>query len=345
MEYLNPSNKLLFINLGIDKLIYPEHIAAKEVIGILKQNGLADVYEFSNGKLKLFALKIDENSRLKNKSLKQIASEANDKNYRFIAITSEEGTVIPKGNDIIKENDLVYVLTNPKGFSDVMELFGIKKLGINNVMILGGSRIGIKTAKYLENQINVKLIESDPEKSFKLVDMLPDTMIINGDGRNIDIPLEEGLENMDAFVAVTGDSETNILACILAKKYGVKKTIAEVENIDYIDIASKMGIDTIINKKLSTASNIYTLTMKAEVSSIKWLAGTDAEALEFVTSKDAVVTKSKLRDIDFPEGVIIGGIVRGDKSFIAVGDTHIKHGDRVVLFALAPAIQKISYYF
>ncbi|MDR2009648.1 MAG: Trk system potassium transporter TrkA [Bacteroidales bacterium] len=345
MEYLNPVNRLTFINLGIDKLIYPEYIAAKEIIGVLKQIGTTDIYEFSNGKLVLFTLRIDNNSRIKDKNLKQIAVEARNKDYRFVAITRGEGTIIPNGSDKINLDDIVYVITNPKGMPSLLELFGIKKLDINNVMFLGGSRIGVKSAKFLENQLNVKLVELDPEKSFKLVDELPDTMIINGDGRNIDILVEEGLENMDAFIAVTGDSETNILACILAKKYGVKKTIAEVENIDYIDIASKMGIDTIINKKLSTASNIYTFTMKAEVSSIKWLTGTDAEVLEFVTSKDAVVTKNKLKDIDFPEGVIIGGIVRGNKSFIAMGDTQIKPDDKVVLFALAPAIHKIASYF
>ena len=189
------------------------------------------------------------------------------------------------------------------------------------------------------------MVEFNAEKSFKLVDLLPKTMIINGDGRNVDVLIEEGIEKTDIFVAVTGDAETNILTCLLAKRYGVKKVIAVIENLDYIDIASKMGIDTIINKKLSAASAIYTLTMKAEVSSIKCLTGTDAEVLEFITSRDAIITKNKLKDVDLPEGVIVAGIVRGKKSFIALGDTQIKPNDKVVLFALPTAIHKIAYYF
>jgi trk system potassium uptake protein TrkA len=345
MEYLNPFNRIAFINLGIDRLIYPEQIAAKEVVGVLKQTGSADIYEFSKGKLTLLSIKIGEHSQVIDKNIQDIATHTQNKDYRFISIIRDEETIIPRGGDVLKANDIVYIITKPKLIPDLLKYIGVEDFDIKNVMILGGSRIGVKSAQFIENQINVKLLEIDPDKSFKLVDMLPNTMIINGDGRNIDVLLEEELESMDAFVAVTGDSETNILACILAKRYGVKKTIAEVENIDYIDIASKMGIDTIINKKLSTASHIYTFTMKAEVSSIKWLTGTDAEVLEFVTRKDALITKNKLKDITFPEGVIIGGVVRGSKSFIATGDTHIKPNDKVVVFALAPAINNVMKLF
>ncbi len=345
MEYLNPLNKLTFINMGIDRLIYPEYIAAKEIVGVIKQTGTTEVFEFSGGKLTLFVIKLDETSPIVNLSLKDAARQSNNKNYRVVAITRNDDTIIPKGDDILEANDIVYIITNPDGISELLKTAGKEKLEINNVMFLGGSRIGTKSAKFLEGQLNVKMLEIEQEKSFKLVDQLPKTMIINGDGRNIDLLLESGLEKCDAFVAVTGDSETNILTCLLAKRYGVKKTVAEIENLDYIEIASKMGIDTIINKKLSAASTIYTFTMKAEVASIKCLTGTDAEVLEFVTSKDAIVTKNKLRDIDFPEGVIIGGIVRGNKSFIAMGDTQIKPNDKVVLFALPTAIHKIAYYF
>lgn len=345
MEYLNPVNKLTFINLGVDRIIYPEFLAAKEVAGVLKQTGTTEVFEFSGGKLTLFVLKLEANSPIVNISLKNSTKLSPTKNYRVVAITRDENTIIPKGDDILLPNDLVYIITNPAGIKDLLNTVGKEKLDINNVMILGGSRIGVKTAKFLEGQLKIKLFEVDPEKSFKIVDSLPKTMILNADGRNIEILLENGLEKTDAFVAVTGDSETNILTCLLAKRYGVKKAIAEIENLDYIDIATKMGVDSIINKKLITASTIYTLTMNAEVASIKCLTGTDAEVLEFITSKDAIITKNKLKDIDLPEGVIIGGIVRGEKSFIAMGDTQIKHNDKVVLFALPAAIHKIAYFF
>ncbi len=345
MEYLSPINKLTFINLGVDRLIYPEYIAAKEIVGVIKQTGSTEIFEFSGGKLTLFVIKLEANSPITNKTLREAAVIAKNKNYRAVAITRNGETIIPKGNDVLLEGDMLYIITNPDGITSLLKTAGKEKLELDNVMFLGGSRIGIKSAKFLENHLNVKMLDLNPEKSFKLVDMLPNTMIINGDGRNIDVLLEEGIDNTDAFVAVTGDDETNILTCLLAKRYGVKKTIAEIENLDYIDIATKMGIDTIINKKLSTASMIYTFTMKAEVSSIKCLTGTDAEVLEFITSRDAIISKNKLRDIELPEGVIIAGVVRGSKSFIAMGDTQIKPNDKVVLFALPSAIHKIAYYF
>ncbi|MDD4150271.1 MAG: Trk system potassium transporter TrkA [Bacteroidales bacterium] len=345
MEYLNPLNKLTFINLGVDRIIYPEYIAAKEIVGVIKQTGTTEIFEFSGGKLTLFVIKLDENSPIINMNLRDASTVSKNKNYRVVAITRNDETIIPRGNDMLLNGDVVYIITNPTGIPSLLKTAGKEKLELNNVTFLGGSRVGIKSAKFLENHLNVKMIELNPEKSFKLVDLLPKTMIINGDGRNIDVLIEEGIEQTDAFIAVTGDAETNILTCLLAKRYGVKKTIAEVENLDYIDIASKMGIDTIVNKKLSAASTIYTLTMKAEVSSIKCLTGTDAEVLEFITSRDAIITKNKLKDVDLPEGVIVAGIVRDSKSFIAMGDTQIKPNDKVVIFALPSAIHKIAYFF
>jgi trk system potassium uptake protein TrkA len=345
MEYLNPINKLSFINLGIDKMIYPELLAAKEVVGVIKQTGTTEIFEFSGGKLTLFVIKLDKNSPILNLNLMDTAKLVHNKHFRAVAIKRLDETIIPKGKDILKEDDSVYIISTPDGVKELLKIFGKERHDINNVIFLGGSRISIKASKYISQQLKVKIIESDPDKCLKLVEMLPNTMIINGNGRNTDLLLEAGLEKCDAFVAVTGDSETNLITCILAKRYGVKQTFAEIENLDYIDIASKMGIDTIINKKLIAASNIYTQTMKAEVTSIKCLTGTDAEVLEFVASKNAIITQNRLKDINFPEGVIIGGIVRGKKSFIAMGDTQIKANDRVVLFALPEAIHKIEYYF
>ena len=345
MEYLNPINKLTFINLGIDRLIYPEYIAAKEVVGVIKQTGSTEVFEFSGGKLTLFVLKLDEKSPIVGLTLREAVLKAKNNNYRAVAISRNNRTIIPKGDDIMQVDDHIYIITNPDGIPSLLKTAGKEKLELNNVMFLGGSRIGIKSAKFLENHLSVKMIESNPNKTFELVNKLQKTMVIQGDGRNVDLLTEEGIGNMDAFVAVTGDSETNILSCLLAKRLGVKKTICEIENLDYIDIATKMGIDTIINKKLSAASKIYALTMKAEVASIKCLTGTDAEVLEFITSRDAKITKKKLRDLTLPDGVIIAGVVRGSKSFIAVGDTQIKANDKVVLFALPNAIHKIGEYF
>ena len=212
-------------------------------------------------------------------------------------------------------------------------------------MILGGSRIGRKTADALGSQHYVKLIEKDRQHSYALSNILNNTLVINGDGTDMELLREEGLEKMDAFIAVTGNDETNILSCLLAKHLGVKRTIAEVENMDYIHLAEKIGVDTIINKKLITASRIFRFTMAEEVSSIKCLTGTEAEVMEFVVKPDAPATQGKLAEIDFPREAIIGGVIRGKKAFIAHGETHIKPYDRVVVFALPGVIYTIGKFF
>ncbi|MEJ5267278.1 MAG: Trk system potassium transporter TrkA [Bacteroidales bacterium] len=345
MEYLHPIHKVSLIKFGIDKIIYPEYIAAREVVGVIKQTGTTEVSEFSGGKLALYVLRLDQNSPILNRKLKDIKEFSTGENFRIVAITREDKTIIPRGEDILKENDLVYIITNQKGIKELINISGKTKLDNNNIIFLGASRIGVKAAKMIEGQLKVTMIEKNEEKIENIVNELSKTTIINGDGKDVNILLEAGIEKADVFVAVTGDSETNILTCILAKKFGVPRTIAEVENMDYIEIANKMGIDSIVNKKLSAASTIYTMTMGAEISSIKCLTGTDAEVLEFVVSDNALVTKARIKELNLPEGVIIGGIVRGNKTIIAVGDTQIKPKDKVVLFALPSAIFKIAYYF
>lgn len=345
MEYLEPKNKSHFISLGIDRMIYPEYIAAKEVVGLIKQTGTSEIFEFSDGKLTLFVVKLDKNAPIINKTLSEAFSLSKEHNYRAVAITRNDVTIIPKGNDMLLDGDLVYVITNPSGVKSLMKYAGKKRFDIENVMIMGGSRIGRKVARSLETYLNVKIIEIDSQKCELLADEFSNSLVINGDARDIELLKEEGIDKMDAFVAVTGNAEANILSCILAKRYGVKRTIAEVENLDYIEIAKQMGIDTIINKKLSAASRIYTFTMKAEVSSIKCLTGNSAEILEFIVHNNSLVTKNKLKDIHFPKGALIGGVVRGRKSFIATGETQIKANDKVVVFVLPPDISKVEVFF
>lgn len=213
------------------------------------------------------------------------------------------------------------------------------------MMILGGSRIGIRIATELQDEVNIKLIDYNAEKAYRLAEMLDKTLIINEDGRNTEAMMEEGLSNMDAFVAVTGRSETNILAAMLAKRMGVKKVIAEVENLNYINLAESIGIDTIINKKLITASNIFRFTMSTDVQAIKCLTGSDAEVLEFIVKPNSPATKCRIKEMGLPEDTIIGGIVRGDKVFIAVDNSMIQPYDRVVVFAMPESVGRVGYFF
>ncbi len=344
-EYLFPKYIEYFTSLGVDYMIYPEKIASRELVGLLEQSGSTDLVDFGGGKLTMFAIKLNEDAPIINKTLLETARELKNQDYRAVAITRNGKTIIPRGSDIFLPGDMIYVISNQEGVPELMEFSGKEKIDINNIMILGGSRIGMLAAKELGNQHNVKLIEFDREKSYRLSNVLNNTLVINGDGRDLNLLEQEGLKNMDAFIAVTGDTETNILSCVLASKLGVKKTIAEVENIDYIALAENMGIDTIINKKIITASRIFRFTTSESVSSVKCLTGTDAEVMEFIAKEDSKITKSPLNQIGFPKDSLIGGVIRENNSFIANGYTIIEPGDRVVVFTLPSAINKLGKYF
>jgi len=345
MEYIQPENKLFFANIGIDSLIYPEMLAAKEISNLLYQSGTNKVFEFAGGKLSLIVIRLEENAPIINKSLIEATRENAGVDYRAVAITRNSETIIPRGSDVFKCNDVVYIITNLAGVENMLKYSGKERFEIKNVMIMGGSRVGKKAAKELSGQFNIKLLEIDRDKSFELADELNNTLILNIDGRDIASLEEEGIRQTDAFVAVTGNSEANILACILAKKLGVKKTIAEVENMDYIDIAANMGIDSIINKKQIAASHIFGFTMNADVFSVKCMTGTDAEILEFIAADNSKITKTQIKDVNFPNDAIVGGVIRGKSTFIATGLSQINANDRVVVFALPSAISKVEKFF
>lgn len=344
-EYLEPNNKEIFINLGIDYLFYPEKVAAHQVIKLLGHTSTSEYVDFSNGKLSLVVFKLDPSSELIGHTLLSFTEQQSPLSYRTVAITRDGRTIIPHGNDTYMEGDMIYIITKEDSVKEVMAFSGQRNINIKNLMILGGSQIGMRIALELQDTMNIKLVEYITDKAYRLAETLDKTLIINEDGRNIEAMLEEGLSNMDAFVAVTGRSETNILAAMLAKHMGVKKVIAEVENLNYIKLAESIGIDTIINKKLITASNIFRFTLSTDVQAIKCLTGSEAEVLEFIVKPNSPATKYKVKDLGFPADAIIGGIVRGDKVFIAVGNTEISAYDRVVVFAMPDTIARIGKYF
>ena len=343
-EYLEPNNKEMFIDMGIDYLFYPEKVAAREVINLLGHTSTTEYVDFSSGKLSLVVFRLDPTSPLVGRVPVGFQEET-PLSYRTVAITRNGQTIIPREGEQFMEGDMVYVIARQDAVHEVMEFSGQSNIEINNLMILGGSRIGIRIATELQDEINIKLVDYNAEKAYRLAEMLDKTLIINEDGRNTDAMMEEGLSNMDAFVAVTGRSETNILAAMLAKRMGVKKVIAEVENLNYINLAESIGIDTIINKKLVTASNIFRFTMSTDVQAIKCLTGSDAEVLEFIVKPNSPATKVRIRDLGLPEDAIIGGIVRGDKVFIAVDNMEINPYDRVVVFSMPGSVGKVGRYF
>ena len=342
-EYLEPNNKEMFIDMGIDYLFYPEKVAASEVINLLGHTSTSEYVDFSSGKLSLAVFRLEPASPLNGRPLE--ADEGEQPDYRTVAVMRGGQTIIPRPGERYAADDVVYIIARQDAVREVMELSGRTNIRIKNLMILGGSRIGIRIAAELQDEMNVKLVDYNAEKAYRLAESLDKTLIINEDGRNTEAMMEEGLSNMDAFVAVTGRSETNILAAMLAKRMGVKKVIAEVENLNYINLAESIGIDTIINKKLVTASNIFRFTMSTDVQAIKCLTGSDAEVLEFIVKPNSPATKARIRDLGLPEDAIVGGIVRGDKVFIAVDNMEIAPYDRVVVFAMPASVGKIGYFF
>ena len=344
-EYLEPNNKEMFIDMGIDYLFHPEQVAALEVTNLLGHTSTSDYVDFSGGLLALVVVKLEPTSPLIGRKLMELADDGSISEFRAVAITRGSQTIIPRGQDVFFEGDVVYIIARKDAAKRVTELSGQKSVEVKNLMILGGSRIGVRVALELQDDMNVKMIEYNGEKAYRLAEELERTLIIHEDGRNLDAMLEEGLSTTDAFLAVTGRSETNILAAMQAKRMGVKKVIAEVENLNYIRLAESVGIDTIINKKRVTASNIFRFTMSTDVQAIRCLSGSEAEVLEFIVKPNSPATKCMIKDMRLPQDVIIGGIVRGDKVFIAVGDTRINAYDRVVVFSMPGSIATVGEFF
>ena len=348
-EYLSYENKYLFTEMGIDLLFYPEKIAAGEIVDLLKRTASTDSMDFARGKLQVGVFKLEEDSPLIGMNMaefSQLAAEEGHK-FRVVAISRGNDTIIPKFDTKFKYHDLVFIVSKREGMDMLMKYIGKRNIEVNSLMILGGSPIGKIVAKQLAKQLDsIKLIEMNKAKCLALSEDLPaNVIVVNGDGRNSDMLLEESIKEYDAFVAVTNNSETNILACVAAKSLGVARVIAEVENIEYIRLAESMGVDAVINKKLITASRIFKFTLSNKVRFIKYMSGTNAEVLEYIVAPDTAITKKPLKDMNFPRNAIVGGVIRGNESYIAVGDTHIQAYDRVAVFALPEAVKEVDKFF
>ena len=344
-EYLDPASKINFSEIGLDFMIYPEELAAIETVSLINRTAATDVLEFEDGKLAVIGLRLDKNAPIVNKKLIEIALENPSADFRVVAIQRNFRTIIPKGNDKFLANDQVFVITKPEGHDQILKLAGKENLKFNNIMVLGGGKIGRRVASLLSDKMQVKLIESDPDKSFELADKLPNTLVIRGDGRDIDLLAQEGIIDVDAFIAVTEDAETNIISCLLAKHLGVKKVIALVDKVDYVPLTQTIGLDSLINKKLIAANNISRFIHKSDVIVIATLEGIDADVLEFQAQPNSAITKNQISEIDFPKGSIVGGFIRGDQVFIATGESKINSGDKVVIFSLPDTVNKLEKLF
>lgn len=348
-EYLAFENKYIFTEMGIDLMFYPEKIAAGEIESLLKRTTITESLEFARGKLQVTVFKLEEDSKLLGMTMAEFSAEvaAQGQAFRVVAIARKDKTIIPTFDTKFKYHDLVYIITTNTGMDMLLGYVGKHEIKVKNLMILGGSPIGEMLAMQLSKQMeSIKLIEMNKEKCIDLSEKTPSNVtVVNGDGRNSDLLIEESIRDYEAFVAVTNNSETNILACVAAKNLGVERTIAEVENLEYIKLAERMGVDAVVNKKLITAGRIFKFTLSNKVRFIKYMSGTNAEILEYIVAPNTPITKKMLKNMNFPKNAIIGGIIRGSEPFIAVGDTQIQAYDRVAVFALPDVVKEVDQFF
>lgn len=344
-EYLEPGQREVFRELGVDSLISPQELAAEEIFRLVSQCSFTDIFEFENGKINLVGITLDDYSPIVNKRIADIDWQYQKLEPKAMAILRGHRTLIPHGDTILRRNDHIYFTTKKENIDQLVNVVGKKKVKVHNIMILGGTGLGYASAKRLEKEYSVTLIEPSKNRCKELAARLNNTLIIHGEPGNIDLLEEEGLNNMDAFIALTPNSETNIIASLTAKNHGVYKTIAQVENKEYIHISQNIGVDTLINKKLIAANNIFRFVRKGKIEAITSLHGVDAEVIEFVVQKNNRLTKKPLSDLHFPETALIGGVIRGEESLIPNGDFQMQVDDKVIVFALPEAIGRLEELF
>ncbi|MCR4817256.1 MAG: Trk system potassium transporter TrkA [Bacteroidales bacterium] len=345
-ELLATKYKDTLRDMGVDELVCPERIAAKEITNLLHHTVATEFFDFSGGLLTMYVVRLGSESPVVGKSVKESAQVYSSLQVRIVAILRHGETVIPHSDTVFESGDMAYIVSKANQMDGVKRIAGSVDFEIKKVMIAGGGRIGRFAAQTLEKEKRITLVEQNRRRCKDLAEVLSNTLILNGDATDIELLKEEGLTTNDAFIAVTDSSETNVLTCLHARKLGIRKTIALVENTGFINISQDIGIDTIINKKLITASYIARFIVKGDAVSSKWLSGTNAELIEFVVGRHAVATKVTIGELRLPEGrATIGGIIRGRETLLPTRDTQLREKDKVVVFALPSAMERVSKLF
>ncbi|MBD5203904.1 MAG: Trk system potassium transporter TrkA [Bacteroidales bacterium] len=342
-EFLRDDNGDIVKSLGIDFLIYPENLAAEEVNRSLLHNWARYWGELHDGKLLLIGVKLHDESPLIDCKIKDLPVTTHD--FHVAAIKRKNETIIPRGNDEIKRDDIVYFITTPPFIKTVRDICGKKKRTIRRVLIMGGSRITMRFARLFHDDFHLKIIDIDREHCEAMATALPDCEIVHGDGRDVEVLKENNIYQFDAFMALTDSSETNILSCLTAKEFGVPKTIADVENLQFLSQAENLNIGTVINKKLLASSHIFKILLDTDESSAKCLVLAGAEVAEMQVRPGAKITKAPVKDLRLPEGMTIAAMARDGLCELVGGNTHIRPGDFVVVFCVSGTIHKIEKWF
>lgn len=345
-EYTLPEHREFFRTVGIDSIIYPEMLAGQEILHNIKRSWIRQWWEVQNGALILLGAKLRQSAQILEQPLKDLCGP--DSPYHIVAVKRDDETVIPHGGDCLRDGDIVYFMTTPKYINYIRDLAGKEDYpDVQNVFIMGGGSTAVHLVNAMPDYMRAKIIEANPRRAERLNEVVHNkhTLIIHGDGRDLSLLEEEGIRKAQAFAALTENSETNILACLAAKRLGVRKTVAMVENTDYISMAESLEIGTIINKKTFAASHIYQMMLKADITSVKSLTVANADVAEFSVSPEARVVSHAVKDLGLPSTVTLGGLVRGGEGQLINGSTLIQPGDTVVAFCLAGGIKKLEKYF
>ena len=345
-EYLSPENQEFFKKLGVDSLIYPEVLAAIDITNGLKLSWVRQRWDVHNGALILLGIKLRETAEILNRPLRELCGP--DDPYHIVAIKREDDTIIPSGMDELRTNDLVYFMTTKEYIPYIRKIVGKEHYtDVKNVIIMGGGKTAVRAALTIPDYMNVKIIEKSSQRCERLNELLEEeeAMVIHGDGRDLGLLEEEGIKHTQAFVALTGNAETNILACMTAKKLGVRKTIAMVENLDYVSMAESLDIGTIINKKTIAASHIFQMMLEADVDNLRSLMLVDADVAEFTAAEGSKVTKKPVKDLRLPFGTTIGGLVRDGVGMLVNGNSQILAGDSVMVFCHDQKLNNLEKYF
>ena len=345
-EFVEPEMAKFYEKLGIDSLIYPENLAAYDIVNGLKMSWVRQRWDVHGGALVMLGIKLRETCEILDRPLKELCKP--DSPYYIVAIRRDGDTIIPGGNDVLKMYDLVYFMVTKQYIPYVRKIVGKEHyVDVKNVMIMGGGDTAVRALKNMPEYMNVKLMEHDVERCDILNDQIDDqrVMVINGDGRDLQLLNEEGIHTTQAFVALTSNAETNILACLTAKRMGVRKTVAAVENLDYVNMAVSLDIGTIINKKAIAASHIYQMMLDAEVNNVRFLMTANADVAEFTAHPKSKVTKKRVFELGLPNGATIGGLVRNGEGHLVSGGTQIEAGDIVVVFCYNVRMEKLEKFF
>lgn len=342
-DFMNPDNASLVKHMGVDRVIYPEYLAAEEIVTALRHNWVRNWFELHDGCIILAGIKVREGAPIVGMMLKDFAFT--NRHFHVSAIKRNHETIIPRGDDHIESGDILYFTTTREHIHELIDLTGKVERKVRRVLIMGGSNIAIRLVNMANDEFKFKIIESDLDRCHKLTQKCPDVEIIHGDARDIDLLNDVGVSDMDAFIALTDSSETNIFSCLTAKELGVKKTVADVETIQFISQAENLNIGKVINKKLLASSSIFQLLLDSDSSTAKCLALADAEVAELEARQGSKITRAAVKDIRLPRGITLAGMIRDNQGMLITGNTQIMPGDHVLVFCLAGALHKIESLF